>query len=91
MQRAAAICATDSDCARRYWNGRGLMEVPRQLLAIAGRFPGKGYVDKRIIDDEKGGRHPSTGNKDRECFMVRACTRPESLSSSSLLLSQSPE
>lgn len=23
-----------------YWNGRGLMEVPRMLLAIAGKFPG---------------------------------------------------
>jgi hypothetical protein len=22
-----------------YWNGRGLMEVPRMLLAISGKFP----------------------------------------------------
>lgn len=22
-----------------YWNGRGLMEIPRKLLAIAGKFP----------------------------------------------------
>jgi hypothetical protein len=23
----------------KYWDGRGLMEVPRMLLAIAGKFP----------------------------------------------------
>lgn len=46
------------------------MEVPRQLLAIAGRFPGEtgrgGYTDLRIVDDEPGGRHPTTGGK-TEC------------------------
>jgi glutathione S-transferase len=32
----------------KYWNGRGLMEVPRQMLAIAGKFPSEGhYVDGR--------------------------------------------
>eukprot|EP00981_Chlorochromonas_danica_P013399 scaffold6314_cov273-Ochromonas_danica.AAC.12 len=30
----------------QYWNGRGLMEVPRMLLAIAGKFPGD-YLDGR--------------------------------------------
>jgi len=30
-----------------YWNGRGLMEVPRVMLAIAGKFPGADYVDGR--------------------------------------------
>mmetsp|Transcript_30404 Transcript_30404/g.41639 ORF Transcript_30404/g.41639 Transcript_30404/m.41639 type:complete len:236 (+) Transcript_30404:54-761(+) len=30
----------------KYWNGRGLMEVPRKLLAIAGKFPGD-YEDGR--------------------------------------------
>lgn len=23
----------------KYWNGRGLMEVPRKMLAISGKFP----------------------------------------------------
>lgn len=31
----------------KYWNGRGLMEVPRMLLAISGKFPGDGYEDMR--------------------------------------------
>eukprot|EP01041_Mallomonas_annulata_P002784 gene2784-5481_t len=31
----------------KYWNGRGLMEVPRMLLAIAGQFPGD-YEDGRF-------------------------------------------
>ena len=31
-----------------YWNGRGLMEVPRLLLAINGQFPSDGsWVDDR--------------------------------------------
>lgn len=33
-----------------YWAGRGLMEVPRFLLAIAGKFPGD-YVDGRYTTD----------------------------------------
>jgi glutathione S-transferase len=32
----------------KYWNGRGLMEVPRMLLAINGKFPGAGYEDGRF-------------------------------------------
>lgn len=32
----------------KYWSGRGLMEVPRQCLAIAGHFPGQGYTDVRV-------------------------------------------
>lgn len=27
----------------RYWNGRGLMEIPRKLLAISGKFPVRRY------------------------------------------------
>eukprot|EP00602_Paraphysomonas_sp_CaronLab_P006794 CAMPEP_0185017856 /NCGR_PEP_ID=MMETSP1103-20130426/732_1 /TAXON_ID=36769 /ORGANISM="Paraphysomonas bandaiensis, Strain Caron Lab Isolate" /LENGTH=228 /DNA_ID=CAMNT_0027547451 /DNA_START=59 /DNA_END=742 /DNA_ORIENTATION=- len=30
-----------------YWNGRGLMEIPRIMLAISGKFPGEDYVDAR--------------------------------------------
>jgi len=37
-----------TDITLKYWNGRGLMEVPRQLLAIAGKFPGAGYTDVRV-------------------------------------------
>jgi len=36
----------DAPITLKYWNGRGLMEVPRQLLAIAGKFPGD-YTDGR--------------------------------------------
>lgn len=32
----------------KYWNGRGLMEVPRMMLAIAGKFPGDAYTDGRF-------------------------------------------
>lgn len=35
-----------------YWNGRGLAEVPRQMLAIAGKFPGAGYTDVRATSDD---------------------------------------
>ena len=32
----------------KYWPGRGLMEVNRMMLAIAGKFPSEGaYVDER--------------------------------------------
>jgi glutathione S-transferase len=37
----------------KYWNGRGLMEVPRQLLAIAGKFPGD-YTDGRFEAPAEG-------------------------------------
>jgi len=30
---------SNSAITLKYWNGRGLMEVPRMLLAIAGKFP----------------------------------------------------
>lgn len=33
-----------------YWNGRGLMEVPRMLLAAKGKFPGD-YKDGRYTTD----------------------------------------
>lgn len=35
-----------------YWQGRGLMEVPRMLLALAGKYPGD-YVDGRYTTDEE--------------------------------------
>jgi len=34
----------------KYWDGRGLMEVPRMILALAGKFPGD-YVDGRYFRD----------------------------------------
>lgn len=37
-----------------YWNGRGLMEVPRMLLAISGQFPGD-YKDGRYDSPAKAG------------------------------------
>ena len=43
--------------ALHYWGGRGLMEVPRTCLAIAGRFPGdayNGYLDHRHTTPPKG-------------------------------------
>lgn len=39
----------------KYWDGRGLAEVPRMLLAIGGKFPGD-YVDGRYYRD---GQTPS--------------------------------
>eukprot|EP00036_Acanthoecidae_sp_10tr_P008790 CAMPEP_0182915366 /NCGR_PEP_ID=MMETSP0105_2-20130417/283_1 /TAXON_ID=81532 ORGANISM="Acanthoeca-like sp., Strain 10tr" /NCGR_SAMPLE_ID=MMETSP0105_2 /ASSEMBLY_ACC=CAM_ASM_000205 /LENGTH=293 /DNA_ID=CAMNT_0025052225 /DNA_START=36 /DNA_END=917 /DNA_ORIENTATION=+ len=36
----------------KYWSGRGLMEVPRQMLAIAGIFPDQ-YTDGRYTTDEE--------------------------------------
>jgi hypothetical protein len=38
-----------------YWNGRGLMEVPRKMLALSGLFPGA-YIDGRYTTD-----NPPTG------------------------------
>lgn len=38
----------------KYWNGRGLMEVPRLMLAIAGKFPGDGYEDGRFNAPPEG-------------------------------------
>lgn len=32
----------------QYWGGRGLMEVPRVMLALNGKFPGDGYNDERL-------------------------------------------
>jgi len=37
----------------KYWNGRGLMEVPRMMLAIAGKFPGD-YTDNRNDSPPEG-------------------------------------
>lgn len=42
----------------KYWAGRGLMEVPRQMLAIAGIVP-PSYLDGRYTTDEpKNGSRP---------------------------------
>eukprot|EP00601_Ochromonadales_sp_CCMP2298_P007270 CAMPEP_0173202762 /NCGR_PEP_ID=MMETSP1141-20130122/19147_1 /TAXON_ID=483371 /ORGANISM="non described non described, Strain CCMP2298" /LENGTH=238 /DNA_ID=CAMNT_0014128151 /DNA_START=15 /DNA_END=731 /DNA_ORIENTATION=- len=39
----------------KYWGGRGLMEVPRQMLAIAGKFPSEGgYEDGRFTEPPAG-------------------------------------
>jgi len=43
----------------KYWDGRGLMEVPRMILAVAGKFPGD-YVDGRYYRE---GQTPSTDAK----------------------------
>jgi len=42
-----SIFASPTSLQLKYWDGRGLMEVPRTLLAIAGKFPGDDYVDGR--------------------------------------------
>merc|ERR1712166_1607925 len=34
-----------------YFDGRGLAEVPRMLLALSGRFPGAGFDDVRMTGD----------------------------------------
>jgi len=39
---------------QQYWNGRGLMEIPRLLLAIAGKFPGDDYTDGRFSEPPAG-------------------------------------
>lgn len=41
---------TDSTIHLKYWDGRGLMEVPRMLLALAGKYPGD-YIDGRYTTD----------------------------------------
>ena len=47
----------------KYWAGRGLMEVPRLLLAIDGKFPQDGdYQDGRYTTD------PVTAGDDRHAF-----------------------
>jgi glutathione S-transferase len=38
-----------SQITLKYWGGRGLMEVPRMMLAMAGKFPKEGgYKDVRV-------------------------------------------
>ena len=39
-----------------YFDGRGLMELPRQLLATAGKFPGEDYEDFRYPIGMKDGK-----------------------------------
>jgi len=38
----------------KYWNGRGLMEVPRMILAIAGKFPGDDYTNGKYDSPPEG-------------------------------------
>jgi len=38
---------TTTGLTLKYWDGRGLMETARIMLAIAGHFPGTGYTDQR--------------------------------------------
>lgn len=45
------MAASSETLELRYWNGRGLAETGRLMLAIAGKFPGKGYIDKRVTTD----------------------------------------
>ena len=42
------MSSLSNEVTLKYWNGRGLMEVPRLMMAIGGRFPGAGYSDVRI-------------------------------------------
>jgi glutathione S-transferase len=39
--------ATQAPPTLNYWNGRGLMEVPRMCFVVNGSFPGKGFVDNK--------------------------------------------
>jgi len=43
-----------SRIAVNYWNGRGLMEVPRLMLAISGRFAPADYDDNRFSEPPAG-------------------------------------
>jgi len=43
-----------SEINLKYWPGRGLAEVPRMVLAIAGKFPGEGYTDTRCQAPPEG-------------------------------------
>jgi hypothetical protein len=56
----------------RYWNGRGLMEVPRVMLAIAGKAPGAGYTDVRASGTD------GVGNA-LDCNLGRMVCTPSSL------------
>jgi len=47
---------TDARIQLKYWDGRGLMEVPRMLLALAGKFPGD-YDDGRYTSDTPSGNN----------------------------------
>jgi glutathione S-transferase len=54
MSDASAAAAKDR-IQLFYWNGRGLGEVPRQLLAIAGKFPPADYDDRRVDNPADAG------------------------------------
>jgi len=47
-----------------YWNGRGLMEVPRMMLAMAGMFPGD-YENRKFWGEAKGSIEPVSAIEDQ--------------------------
>lgn len=52
-RKKVAPAAAPLEVTLRYWAGRGLMEVPRFCMAIAGRFPDAGYTDERTEGSTK--------------------------------------
>jgi len=61
---SAPAAAATGKIELKYWNGRGLMEVPRMLLALASKFPGAGYDDLRFGTEPKGSVLPYDSVKD---------------------------
>lgn len=50
-----------------YWNGRGLMEVPRMMLAFRGLFPNSGYADRRYTTDPPKGVEEAFSDVSNKC------------------------
>jgi len=48
---SASATGVPAELHLKYWPGRGLMEVPRVMLAMSGKFPGD-YVDGRYGSDD---------------------------------------
>lgn len=57
----SSLAASAPGLVLKYWDGRGLMEVPRMMLAIAGRFPGSGYEDGRYSAPPPAGLEANLG------------------------------
>ena len=57
MACGGAKTAAPSKLELKYFDGRGLMEVPRQLLATAGKFAPEDFTDTRypiaVVDAKK--------------------------------------
>ena len=51
----------------KYWQGRGLMEPGRVLLALKGRWPGSGYADLRHVDAEDLAKQKALGKAFKGC------------------------